>query len=119
MKSKNMNPFVVSGLVGLMSLVFLLYVWGKVDLVRVGYQLEGLSNKKAALQREHDQLQLNLSRLTAPNRIALEAGERLGLMAPRPEQVVLVSVQPSNVPNNSGNEQEQFVTVARNVPVGP
>ena len=116
MKSKKKNPFMVSGIVGVMSLVFLLYVWGKVDLVRVGYQLDELSTKKEALQREHDQLQLNLSRLTAPKRIALEAGKRLGLMAPGPEQIVLVTVQPSDTPQGSGPGQDLFVTVAQHIP---
>ena len=119
MKPKKKNPLIMSGVISLMSLVFLLYVWAKVDLFRVGYQLEGLSNKKATLQRKHDQLQLNLSRLTAPNRIAFEAGERLGLMAPRPEQIVLVSVQEPDAPNHSGHAPGQLVTVARNVSMGP
>lgn len=119
MKSKKLNPVVVSGMVGMMSLVFLFYVWGKVDLVRVGYELDVLSNKKAGLQREHDQLQLDLSRLTAPNRIAFEAGEKLGLTAPKPEQVVLVSVQGPDTPNRGEPGQEQFITIAQNLPERP
>ncbi|MEC4673916.1 MAG: cell division protein FtsL [Nitrospirota bacterium] len=119
MKSKKLNPVVVSGMVGMMSLVFLFYVWGKVDLVRVGYELDVLSNKKAGLQREHDQLQLDLSRLTAPNRIAFEAGEKLGLTAPKPEQVVLVSVQGPDTPNRGEPGQEQFLTIAQNLPERP
>lgn len=118
MKSKKLKPIVVSGMVGMMSLVFLFYVWGKVDLVRVGYELDVLSSQKAGLQREHDQLQLDLSRLTAPDRIAFEAGERLGLTAPQPEQVVFVSVGGPDTPNGGAQGQEQFVTVAQNLSEG-
>lgn len=113
MKSTKMTPNVVIGMIGMMSLVFLLYVWGKVDLVRVGYQLEVLSSKKSMLHREHGQLQLDLSRLTAPNRIALEAGERLGFTAPQPEQVVVVSVRTSDTQYGSGHGQEAYMTVAQ------
>jgi cell division protein FtsL len=100
---------------GILGLVFLGYVWAKVDLVRVGYQLEELSTIKSRLQRENDQLQLRISRLTAPNRIAFEAGKQLGLLPPRPEQIVLVSVNPSVDPSPSGLEVDQFVTVAKSM----
>ena len=119
MKSNKITPVVVGGMVGMMSLVFLLYVWGNVDLFRVGYELDVLSKRKAVLQREHDRLQLDLSRLTAPNRIALEAGEKLGLTAPKPGQVVLVSVEVSEPSNGSGPGHTKFVTVAQKEPERP
>jgi len=117
MKTTKRNPLCVVGLVGILSLVFLFYVWGKLDLVRVGYQLDELSSKRAALQREHDRLQLDLSRLTAPNRIAWEAREKLNLLPPRPEQVVLVSGNSLGEPRNSIPGEDHFVTVAKSIPL--
>ncbi len=73
-----------------LSGVLLLYVWEKVDVVRVGYELDALLKQKAALAREHDRLQIRFSRLTASDRIASEANKKLGMKLPRPRQVVLV-----------------------------
>ena len=118
MKSKKKNPIVVMGMVGMMSVVFLIYVWGKVDLVRVGYELERLSHQKTLLQREHDKLQLELSKLTAPNQIASEAEKRLGLLPPMVNQVVVVSMPPGDPLSGSENLFQEFVTVAKNIPAG-
>ena len=55
---------------------FIFYVWGKMDVVRVGYELDLLSSQKVALEQEHDRLQLTYSQLTAPDRIAREASSK-------------------------------------------
>lgn len=78
-------------LIMVLSSTFLFYVWGKVDVVRVGYQLEELSKRKIQLEQEHDRLQITYSQLTAPDRIALEASSKLGMKPPDPGQVILVS----------------------------
>lgn len=75
--------------------VLLLYVWERVDIVRVGYHVERLKSKKVALQRERDELRVKVSALTAPERIARAATEQLGMMPPRQGQVVLVRVEPT------------------------
>ncbi len=77
-------------IVGLSS-TFLFYVWGKVDVVRVGYELDQLSKRKLVLEQEHDRLQIIFSQLTASDRIAKEAFARLGMKPPDPGQVILVS----------------------------
>ena len=74
-----------------LSSTFLFYVWGKVDVVRVGYELDQLSKRKMALEQEHDRLQITFSQLTAPNRIAQEASAKLNMKPPDPGQVILVS----------------------------
>ena len=76
--------------------VLLFYVWGKVDVVRVGYELEALLKKKAALTQEHERLQARFSQLTAPERIASEAGDKLGMRPPGARQVVLVPSHPED-----------------------
>ncbi len=76
--------------------VILFYVWGKVDVVRVGYELDALLKKKAALMQEHERLQARFSQLTAPERIASEAGDKLRMKPPDAQQVVLVPSHPED-----------------------
>ncbi len=79
----------------------LFYVWGKVDVVRVGYELDALLKKKAALTQEHERLQARFSQLTAPERIASEASDTLGMRPPGARQVVLVPSHPEErIPND-------------------
>ena len=77
-------------LIMVLSSTFLFYVWGKVDVVRVGYELDQLSKKKIALEQEHDRLQITYSQLTAPGRIAKEATMKLHMKQPDSGQVILV-----------------------------
>lgn len=81
-----------------LSGVLLFYVWGKVDVVRLGYELDALLQKKAALTQEHGRLQARFSQLTAPERIASEARDKLGMRPPGASQVVLVPSRPENGP---------------------
>lgn len=91
--------------------VLLFYVWEKVDVVRVGYELEALLKKKAALTQEHERLQARLSQLTAPERIASEAGDKLGMNPPGARQVVLVPSHPEE--GNPGDGPEFPLRLAR------
>ena len=87
-----------------LSGVLLFYVWGKVDVVRLGYELDALLKKKAALAQEHDRLQARLSQLTAPERIASEVSKTLGMRPPRERQVVLVPSDQENGKPGDGPE---------------
>ncbi len=97
-----MKPVLWTLLIAGLSGVFLFYVWGKVDIVRVGYELDALSKQKAALEQEYDRLRVRLSQLRAPDRIALEATTNLGMQRPGPRQVVLV---PSRMEKGSRDEE--------------
>lgn len=78
--------------------LLLLYVGERVEIVRAGYQIERLKSKKIALQREHDELQVKVSTVTAPERIARMASEKLGMISPQQGQVVLVKVETRETP---------------------
>jgi cell division protein FtsL len=99
---------------GLM-LVFV-FVWERVDVVRLGYQIERLKIQKVLLERERDQLQVKFSALTAPERIAKVATEKLGLVPPQQGQVLMVH-QPGEAPSPSLPSVEQ-VRLARHVSTG-
>lgn len=75
-----------------MCLVFA-FVWERVDVVRLGYFIERLKTQKTLLERERDQLQVKYSALTAPERIAKVATDKLGLFPPQQGQVFIVHPQ--------------------------
>ena len=93
-------------------LVFV-FVWERVDVVRLGYQIERLKTQKVLLERERDQLQVKFSALMAPERIAKVATEKLGLVPPQQGQVLMVH-QPGEVPSLPLPPVEQ-VRLARHV----
>lgn len=79
-------------------LLVFVFVWERVDVVRVGYQIERLKTQKVLLERERDQLQVKYSTLTAPERIAKVATEKLGLVPPQQGQVLMVHL-PGEAPS--------------------
>ncbi len=68
----------------------ILYVGGKVKIVRLGYQIETLEREKQDLEREHRSLLIESSSLTSPARIEEIAVKRLGMVRPAQENVVAV-----------------------------
>ena len=98
-----------------MTLVFV-FVWERVDVVRVGYQIERLKAQKILLERERDQLQVKFSSLSAPERIAKVATEKLGLIPPQQGQVLMVH-QPGEAPSLSLPPVEQ-VRLAKRDSIG-
>ena len=98
-----------------MCLVFI-FVWERVDVVRLGYHIERLKAQKLLLERERDQLQVKFSALTAPERIAKVATDKLGLVLPQQGQVFMVHTQPER-PAPAAPPVEQ-IRVARNISKG-
>ncbi len=79
-------------------LLVFVFVWERVDVVRLGYQIERLKTQKILLERERDQLQVKVSALAAPERIAKVATEKLGLIPPQQGQVLMVHL-PGEAPS--------------------
>lgn len=98
-----------------MCLVFI-FVWERVDVVRLGYHIERLKAQKLLLERERDQLQVKFSALTAPERIARVATDKLGLVPPQQGQVFMVHMQPDR-PAPAAPPVEQ-IRVARHISKG-
>ncbi|MGE5711933.1 MAG: hypothetical protein ACM34B_17305 [Nitrospira sp.] len=96
-----------------MFLVFV-FVWERVDVVRLGYHIERLKTQKVLLERERDQLQVKFSALTAPERIAKVATDKLGLIPPQQGQVFMVHLQPEQPAPASPAPSSEQVRVARN-----
>ena len=81
-----------------LCLVFV-FVWERVDIVRVGYQIERLKHEKVMLERERDELSVKVSALSAPDRIATVASEKLGMALPQQGQVIIVDSRPDRAPS--------------------
>jgi cell division protein FtsL len=78
---------------GFVVLVLMLYVGGKVQIMRLGYQIEGLEKQKRDLERMNRSLQIEASSLSASGRIEDIAVKRLGMVRPSKENVVVVKRQ--------------------------
>ena len=94
-------------------LVFI-FVWERVDVVRLGYSIERLKAEKTLLERERDRLQVKVSALTAPERIAKVATEKLGLFPAQQGQLFIIHPQP-DLPLVAASIEQ--LRIARSMPV--
>jgi cell division protein FtsL len=93
--------------------LLLLYVWERVDVIQVGYHIERLKAKKVSLERERDELRVKISVLTAPDRLAKAASEKLGMAPPQGEQIRLVSL---HAPARPSGPSTRVLQVAQRTP---
>lgn len=70
--------------------VLLLYVGGKVRIMRLGYQIEALEREKRELERANRSLKIEASSLTTAARIEELAIRRFGMVMPPKEAIVIV-----------------------------
>lgn len=68
----------------------MVYVGGKVQIMRLGYQLDELEKQKQDLERANRSLQIEASSLCAPGRIEEIAVKRFGMVRPPKENIVVV-----------------------------
>jgi len=68
----------------------ILYVGGKVKIVRLGYQIDTLEHEKQELERANRSLLIESSSLASPARIEELATKRLGMVRPAKENIVIV-----------------------------
>jgi cell division protein FtsL len=66
------------------------YVWQHIHVVRLGYEIERLRERQAVLVQENKTLKLEMGQLRSLKRVEEIARRRLGMVAPKPGQVVLV-----------------------------
>ncbi len=74
----------------LMIATLILYVGGKVKIVRLGYQIEILEREKKELERANRALRIEASSLSSPARIEEIAARRMGMVRPPKENIVIV-----------------------------
>ncbi|MGH8058199.1 MAG: cell division protein FtsL [Candidatus Entotheonellia bacterium] len=75
----------------LCMLGLLVYMWPRVQIVRLGYGLQSAERRLKDLSRERDQLQLEIALLKNPQRVYGVATEQLGMAVPKPDQVFVLT----------------------------
>ncbi len=65
-------------------------VWTRLQVVSVGAQIASTQQLIRSLEGERQALELQWSMVIAPGRLASQAAARLGMGAPRPEQIVQI-----------------------------
>ena len=87
---------------GLLVAMFLFSAWQRTQLLRHGYQIEELQRQRAAEEEAGHQLRLEIDTLKSPKRIEALATERLHLVAPSPDEAIVIErVVPAAPPAKS------------------
>jgi cell division protein FtsL len=76
--------------IALLLLVSLFFVWSRLQLVHLEYEISSQETRLRSLQQESKALHLEIATLGSPARIEQVARRELALRPPTPEQVVLV-----------------------------
>ena len=82
-------PLILSLILGLAGVG--VYMWPRVQVIRLAYQLQSSEQRLKELLQERDQLQVELAALKDPQRVYRIATEQLGMRAPGHAQRVLVT----------------------------
>jgi len=74
------------------ALVFfsLLFVWSRIGVVQVGYEISHANKVYQNLNKENQRLRVEVASLKSPSRIEEIAKSRLDLMNPTPEQTIII-----------------------------
>ena len=104
-----MRKNVLLGMMILLGVWCLLYVGVKIDMWRLGYDMEDLENQHTVLKKQQETLQGQLSALTDPQQIAKRAHKQLGLIVPQEGQVVMVSLDTNPSPESETSSAIRLV----------
>ena len=78
------------GIASLLVLVLLFSAWQHFELLRHGYQVEGLQQERAAQEELTRQYRLEIETLRSPKRIEALATQRLHLVAPADGDAIVI-----------------------------
>ncbi|MCX8011884.1 MAG: cell division protein FtsL [Desulfobacterota bacterium] len=68
----------------------LLFVWSRLEVLQMGYELSQTNKTYEYLVKENQCLRVEVASLKSPVRIEKIARERLGLINPKPENILLI-----------------------------
>ncbi|MGO9568417.1 MAG: septum formation initiator family protein [Desulfomonilaceae bacterium] len=83
------GPFLVVALSGAILLVGFFYVWTRMQLVQIGYEISSLENENGDLKKRKRELLLEVASLQSPQELEKKAG-KIGLVLPAMGKVVHV-----------------------------
>lgn len=86
--SKNIFTFFL--IVTILVLAFLFFVWSRLQVVDLGYQISKTSQVQRELIRVNKELKLELDTLKSPSNLEKFAKDRLKLVPPQWGQVIII-----------------------------
>ncbi|MDH3453860.1 MAG: cell division protein FtsL [Desulfuromonadales bacterium] len=85
------NLVPVLGFIGLLLAVSLFFVWSRVQVTGLEYEISQLQSNLRSVQQETSNLRLEAASLRSPERIERVARKELNLRLPSAEQVITVN----------------------------
>ncbi len=89
------SPLWAAGWIVLVALSALALVWPHLEMVKIGYEVARLKAERDRLAQERRVLRIESAALRQLGRIEAIARKELGMVFPRPEQVIYVKVLPN------------------------
>ena len=74
----------------LATLLALFYVWARVQVVQLGYEITTLKNELEEKSKQASMLEIEVAKMKAPERLENFAKTKLGMQPPTADQVILV-----------------------------
>ena len=68
----------------------LFYVWSRIQVIRLGYEISSALKEEKALNEANKKLRLEIATLKSYARIEKVAVEQLRMAKPKPEQVIVI-----------------------------
>ena len=93
-QSYRLGPFLLSAFLCLAGVG--VYIWPRVQVVRLAYRMQTAEQHLKELLQEQDQLRFELAALKDPQRIYHVATDQLGMSLPRQDQVFIVTRDPKS-----------------------
>jgi len=85
------NPvFTAAKIIAITLLITLCYLWSRLEVISLGYDIARANKEQAEFVNENKRLKLEILSLKSPQRIEALVSERLGLVYPRGEQLIIV-----------------------------
>ena len=101
-KARQRELWKLASVTGLLVSVLLFSAWQHFELLRRGYRVEQMQRERAAEEETTRHLRIQMATLLAPRRIEALATRRLRLVAPKPNEVIVVErVMPAKLPGPS------------------
>lgn len=104
-----MRKNVLLGVMIVLGVWCLLYVGVKMDMWRLGYEMEELENQRTVLKKKQESLRVRLSELTDPQQIARRAHQELELIVPQEGQVVMISLDANSSSDSDESSPARLV----------
>ncbi len=88
--SRKSRALVIATLAFLLILSCLFFVWSRIQVIQLGYEISAAVKEGRSLAEANKRLRVEIATLKSYKRIEKIAAEQLGMAKPRPDQVVII-----------------------------